>query len=336
MIETIFVLIGTFVGAGFASGKEIFNFFTIYGYYGVFSIIFFSILLFLLVYKCLRIKTTFNFHNYNEFIFYLENKYKFFNHKFFLILINIFLASSFYIMVNATASLFSYQFNVTNFLSVLVCISICYIILEKNNITFICKINTILMPILILFIIFLCLLNINFSSINDFYINNNFNFFISIFSGLLYFSYNSLLLIPIIFNLKIINKKITTIKVAFIFSFIIFLITLLINLLLLNFYHYICYLDLPILYISNTSFKIFSFFYFFIVLSAIFTTMISSGFAFINNLKNIKRNLKLIIFLLFSFLFAIFSFSELINFFYPVFGFLGFLQIFFIFIEKLL
>ena len=46
MFETIFVLIGTFVGAGFASGKEVFNFFTIYSFNGVISIFIFSILLF--------------------------------------------------------------------------------------------------------------------------------------------------------------------------------------------------------------------------------------------------------------------------------------------------
>ena len=333
MLETIFVLIGTFVGAGFASGKEIFNFFTIYGYYGIISIIIFSFLLFCLIYKCLKIKSIFKFNNYNEFIFYLENKYKFFNHKFFLFIINIFLASSFYIMISAYSSLFSYQFSISKGLTISLCVFICFIIFYKKNIRFIYKINSILMPVLILFMVLLCLLNISFNNIDFIYLNNNFNFLIPLFSGFLYFSYNSLLLIPIIFDLKTINGNKFFFKVSFIFTLIIFVITFFTNLLLLSFYNFIYNIELPILYISNSSFKIFSYLYFFVVLSAIFTTMISSGFSFVSNLKSNKRNMKLIIFLFFSFLFCIFSFSDLINLFYPIFGFIGFFQIFFIFKE---
>jgi len=100
------------------------------------------------------------------------------------------------------------------------------------------------------------------------------------------------------------------------------------------FYNLIYNLELPILYISNSSIKIFSFLYFFIILSAIFTTMISSGYSFINNFNKNNFNIKLIIFLLFSFIFCIFSFSDLINFFYPLFGVIGFIQIFLILINK--
>ena len=340
MFKIIFVLIGTFFGAGFASGKEVFNFFTIFSYNGLISILIFSLLLFLLIYKCLNIKTKFKIQNYNEFIFYLEKKYKLFNHNFFLLIINVFLASSFYIMTNALSALFNYQFNISKIIIIFCTIFISYIIFYKNNINFIYIINSILMPVLILFIISLCSFNINFNNINTNLnlINNNSNLFISIFMGLLYFSYNSLLLIPIIFDLKMYGKN-NNLKISFIFSLIIFLITFLINLLLLSFYNFIYNLELPILYISNSSIKIFSYFYFFIILSAIFTTMISSGYSFICNFNN-KQNsnnkfkIKLIVFLLFSFIFCFFSFSNLINFFYPIFGLIGFIQIFLILINK--
>ncbi len=35
MLNAVFVIIGTIIGAGFASGKEIFTFFNIYGGYGI-------------------------------------------------------------------------------------------------------------------------------------------------------------------------------------------------------------------------------------------------------------------------------------------------------------
>lgn len=331
MLKIIFVLIGTFVGAGFASGKEIFNFFTCYSYYSIISIIIFSFFIFLLIFKCLNIKSNLKINSYSEFIFYLEKKYKLFNYKFFLFIINIYLASSFYIMIIALTSLFNYQFNIAKFTTIAITIFICFFIFYKKNINFIYTINSILMPILIIFIFFLCLLNTNFNNIN-FNISNNINFFIAIFMGLLYFSYNSLLLIPIIFDLKITPKN--NLAISFIFSIIIFFIVFFINLLLLCFYNLVCNLELPILYITNSCTKIFSFFYFFIFLSAIFTTMISSGYSFINNFNKNNFILKLFLFLIFAFIFSEFSFSSLINFFYPFFGLIGFIQIFLIFIDN--
>ena len=333
MFKIIFVLIGTFVGAGFASGKEVFNFFTIYSFNGIISIFIFSFLLFLLINKCLTIKTKLQINSYNEFILYLEKKYKFFNHRFFLFIINIFLASSFYIMIAALSSLFDYQFNIAKFFTITWSIFICFFIFYKKNIKFIYIINSILMPILILFITSLCLFNTNLNNINLTEINNSSNIFTAIFMGLLYLSYNSLLLIPIIFDLKI-NEKNNNFILSLIFSLIILLLTFLINLLLLSFYNLIYTLELPILYISNSSFKIFSFIYFFVILSAIFTTMISSGYSFVSNFNKNNFKIKLIIFLLFSFIFCVFSFSSLINFFYPLFGFLGLIQIFLILSDR--
>lgn len=331
MFNIIFILIGTFIGAGFASGKEIFNFFTIYSFNGFFSIFIFSTLLFVLIYKCLNIKTNLKINSYNDFILYLEKKYKFFNHKFFLLIINIFLASSFYIMIAALSSLFNYQFDIAKFITILWTVFICYIIFYNKNINFLCVINSVLMPFLILFVFLLCTINTNLNNIN--FYNDYSNIGIAVFMGLLYFSYNSLLLIPIVFDLKI-TKKNTNLKISLIFSIIILLITFLINLLLSSYYNLVLKLELPILFIANSSLKIFSYFYFFIILSAILTTMISSGYSFVSNFNKYNYKIKLIIFLLFSFVFCVFSFSDLINFCYPLFGLLGFVQIFLILFDK--
>lgn len=334
MFKIIFVLIGTFVGAGFASGKEIFNFFTCYSYHGIISIFIFSILLFLLIFKCFNMKINLKLNSYQDFLCYFEKKYKFFNRKFFLLIINIFLASSFYIMISALSSLFQCQFNIAKLITISGTIFICFFIFYKKNINFIYIINSILMPILILFIIFLCLFNFDINNINYQQLTGSFIFIYSIFMGLLYFSYNSLLLIPIIFDLKIDTNKMVNFKISIIYSLLILGLMLLLNLLLLSFSSFVQNIELPILYIANSSLKIFSFFYFFIFLSAIFTTMISSGYSFISNFRKNNFKMKLILFLLFSFIFCFFSFSSLINFFYPLFGLIGFIQIFLILFNK--
>lgn len=333
MLKVIFVLIGTFVGAGFASGKEIFNFFTLYQECSFFSIFLFTILLFLCIYKCFTIKSTFGLTSYQDFLEHLEEKHVLFKHHFFLWIIRIFLASSFYMMVSALSTLFLCQFHLAKWMTILACVLLCYPILFQKNIHFIYMINSILMPVLILFVFALCLKNIHFQNINFPTFMHGSQFFKSIVMGLLYFSYNSLLLIPIIFDLKFkhpFHQKINF-QIAFWYAFIIFIMTFLLNTLLLGFYHAIDKIELPVLFISTKSGGLFPYFYFLVILSSIFTTMISSGYAFISNFHQNHFRFKLILFLLLSLIFSSFSFSSLINFFYPLFGWIGILQIFLIF-----
>ena len=180
------------------------------------------------------------------------------------------------------------------------------------------------MPILIIFLIYLSIKNINIQRINLIY--NNY-LIKSFFSGLLYFSYNSLLIIPILFKLKLKNKK-QNLWLSILFSLIIFILSIFINLLLLSYFEFIKNIDLPILAICNFKNSIYSYCYFFIILSAIFSTLFSSGYSFISNINKKNKRITLILFLSFSCIFQIFSFSNLINTLYPFFGLLGLIQIF--------
>ena len=55
IFKTVFVIIGTLIGAGFASGQEIYIFFYQYGINGILGITISSILLGYVVYKVLYI-----------------------------------------------------------------------------------------------------------------------------------------------------------------------------------------------------------------------------------------------------------------------------------------
>ena len=54
-LKVIFVIIGTLIGAGFASGKEIYTFFFSHGEKGIISIIISSILIGIIIYDVLQI-----------------------------------------------------------------------------------------------------------------------------------------------------------------------------------------------------------------------------------------------------------------------------------------
>ena len=302
-------------------GNEIFNFFTIFNFNGFLSIFIFSFLMFFSVFKILNIRLKYNINNYSDFIAFLDDKFNFFN-------FNLFLCITFYIMLVGFSTLFNYQFGIYKIIPTLIIIIICYNIFKNNNLKFIYIINTILIPILIVFLTFLCLTNIKFNPINIYYNYNK--IFNAIIKEILYLS---LILFTILFTVKIKNNK-NNFLLSLFFSSIILLLTFLLNMLLLSFFENIKNLELPILAICNLKNKWYTFFYFFIVQSAILTTMFSAGFSFINNIKLKNKKNTLIIFLLFSFVFIIFSFSSLINFLYPFFGLLGLSQIFLILLNK--
>lgn len=324
MFNSLFILIGTFIGAGFASGKEIFSFFTINGLSGIISIFIINFLMFFIFYKILNIRFKYNLDNYSNFLELLNSRHTLFNNRIFLFIINVFLAATFYIMLVALCTLFNFQFGISKKIINLIIIFLCYNIFNKNNLNFIYFFNNLLMPFLIVSLIYISINNINLNLIN---FNYDISLIKAIISGLLYFSYNSLIIIPILFKIKIKSKK-NNLFLSFLFTFIIFILSNLINLLLLSNYNFIKDIDLPILAICKNKNDFYSYTYFFIILSAILSTLFSSGFSFITNINKKNKRTTLIIFLSFSFVFEFISFSNLINTLYPFFGLLGLVQIF--------
>ena len=90
---------------------------------------------------------------------------------------------------------------------------------------------------------------------------------------------------------------------------------------------------MPIIYVINKKFKFISKIYGIAIIIAIFTTAISVGISFLNNIcKDRKKFSKLTVVLcVSSVLVSQISFSKLVEILFPVFGYLGLVQIYFIF-----
>ena len=91
-------------------------------------------------------------------------------------------------------------------------------------------------------------------------------------------------------------------------------------------------IEIPIVYIASTLGNFGKYIYGICVLIAIFTTAVSSGYGF---LKNVTNSQKMYLYLSFaicilSIIFSQISFSGLISTLYPIFGYLGILQIIFL------
>ena len=63
-----FVIIGTIIGAGFASGQEIYTFFNKHGFNGLIGICISILLMSYIIYKTFKIVLGNNINNYEEFI----------------------------------------------------------------------------------------------------------------------------------------------------------------------------------------------------------------------------------------------------------------------------
>ena len=153
----------------------------------------------------------------------------------------------------------------------------------------------------------------------------------------MYCSYNMILLIPMLISLRKHIKNSQSIKYISIFSgIIIFILSFIIFSLLIKCDVEISNLELPIVYIVRMQLPNFHKMYAFIILSSIFTTAISIGVGLLQNLNKKRFNYPQLVSILCitGLIFSNFGFSNLINIAYPIFGFLGMIQLFLIMKEK--
>lgn len=120
IFKIIFVIIGTLIGAGFASGQEMYTFFFSYGIKGLIGILISSILMGVIIYKTLNIVNKYDISNYRDFINTIINfkfKKKYLNIKnIFILVINIFIIVTFFIMIAGFGAYFNQIWQINKFI----------------------------------------------------------------------------------------------------------------------------------------------------------------------------------------------------------------------------
>lgn len=152
VLKVVFVIIGTLIGAGFASGQEIYTFFFSFGIKGLFGIVISSSIIGLTIYKSFKIIKQNDIKNYKEFLNYLIKSEKI--KEITNIIVNIFIISSFYIMIAGFGAYLQQEFNINTIIGSTILAIFCLAIF-KTNIKGFVKVNEILIPILILVVIFI-------------------------------------------------------------------------------------------------------------------------------------------------------------------------------------
>ena len=335
ILKAVFVIIGALIGAGFASGQEIYIFFYQYGINGIFGIIISSILLGFVTYKVLCICKENEVTNYKSFLEIFIKKEK--QLEIFNMIMNIFILITFYIMIAGFGAYFEQQFGIYSLIGSIILSLICYFVFLKD-VSGLIKVSQYIVPLLIGSLLIIGISVIDSKNILEIshYVTENTNWK-WILDSVLYGSYNTILLIPVLIALRklVSNKKeqgiisiVTTILVI-VLSLIVFFMLTKVDVDIKN-------LEMPAVYVASKISVVFKYIYGFIILSSILTTSISLGTSLLENMAHDKKKHKQYAALICvsAVLVSNIGFSNLVNLLYPIFGYIGLIQIIKISIQK--
>lgn len=230
-------------------------------------------------------------------------------------------------MVAGCGAFFEQQFGLSFWIGSITCSLACYGIFSYKY-KGLETLNSVLVPFIILGILMIgfgkydpnAIISTDYT-IHPGYVNNWF------LSSLIYTSYNSIVLVPIIMAFRkynFSNKKKAILSALTALSFVI--IGVFIYRIINIYYPNILAYELPNVKLASLLGKIQESFYGVVVLTAILTTAVSSGFAFLE-MRDTHYDIKALLICASAVLFAKIGFSELVNTTFPLFGYLGLFQI---------
>lgn len=327
--EIASVYIGTVIGAGFASGQEILQFFINYGYKGILGAIV-STILFMTIGAAVLLKM----HNdkldsYQQLIRPIMGR-SLSNVAEFVILSYLFIGVC--VMVAGSGALFSEQLNMPYNMGIIIMVALT-LATVLYSVEGILKVNKILIPILLFGIISISLIvmlkkNFAFNDINIDVINNK-NW---IQSAVMYVSYNIISAFVVLSSLRsVVKSKKTAIKGGMMGGLGLGTLSIFIIIPILLLFKEVNTLEIPMLGVARYVNKRVVILYSILIWIAMFTTSVSNSFGFLRricDIININFRLSAIVFCIVTIPVAKMGFSKLVNVFYPLFGYLSLILMF--------
>ncbi len=320
-IATVFI--GTIVGAGLASGQEITQFFSTYGYKSFIGILFCCFIYIIIGSIIIKISIKFDLNSYNGLIKLVSPGLL---GQVTDILMSLFLIFGAAIILAGSGALINQYFHVSKWIGLLLMCLLSTLILLKNT-KGLFEINAIIVPSLIIVITTIFILYIFFSkdSISISYIksihNTKSHWFMS---TLLYGGFNILccsgVLVPLSSELK--DQK-CIIWGTILGAIGLTLLSIFINLILLLNMPYILKYEIPLLYISNRFGVIIQVMLIFIIWLEMFSTEVSDIFSVTKTFEekfNIPYKKSVFLIMLLAIPISQIGFVKLISILYPAFG----------------
>lgn len=327
-LKIIFVYIGLIIGAGFASGREICEYFNFCSNSDYGGIIFASLLFSFICYIILKKSAEYSLYNIKDYVCHTFSYSKILQ-KLFLALIFADLAVGLVVMLSSFGEIISARFEITKLSGSIILALLCAAVFIFD-IRGIAAVNIILVPIIILTVIVICLFSI-LSKIyspafnpRDFFMGFDRNILLM---SVFYVSYNTLTAASVLSPLsKTIKSKknilIGSAAAGFIIGLLIFLVWLAVK---LNF-KTLWYESFPLKKLAGAINNNFEDIYSLCLIFSIFTTAVSEGYGILSYFKPdsvIKRGLYSIIIFAALLPLSRLGFSYLVKNLYFVMGALG-------------
>ncbi|MEW9096734.1 MAG: transporter [Clostridiaceae bacterium] len=316
------VFIGTIVGAGLASGQEITQFFSTYGYKSFIGIFICCIIYILSGYIIVDLSIKYRLNSYNELIQLVSPG---FLGKVTDFITTLFLISGSAIILAGSGALIHQYFNLNKWVGIILMSIMAIFVLLKDTKGLI-QINSMIVPSLTIVIITLFILyvffhdNTSFSYVKTLTTHKK-NWF---FSSLLYCSFNVLsasgVMVPLA---KEIPKKRYMFTGIILGAICLTILSLIINLLLMLNMPYIFEYEIPLLYVANRFGKVLQFLLLTIIWFEMFSTEVSNIYSVSKTLEQtFKISYKKGCFLVICIAIPLsqIGFVKLITFLYPAFG----------------
>ncbi len=318
------VYVGTVIGAGFATGKEIVEFFSRFGFIGFLAILVSGYLFIAMGTKIMLVANDIKAKSYEQFNEYLFGKWF---SKFMNILMMLMLLGVTAVMLSGAGAVFEEQLQLPKQIGVLLTIVLGFITMLIGT-KGLFAVNTVVVPIMIIFNVILMLQAITGEGYIERFLmipetSDTWKVIIAPFS---YTAFNlamaQAVLVPIAGELK--DRK--TIQYGgYLGGAFLSLILISIHLTLVSIPNVIHY-EIPMAIVMKTVATGFYMIYVFIIYSEIFTSVIGGVFGLEKQLSNYWRNRELSIFIgifLFIYLLSFFEYGQLLSYLYPLFGYLS-------------
>lgn len=321
------VFIGTIVGAGLASGKEITQFFTTYGYVSFLGIIFTGLFYIFMCSIISKISIKYNLNSYSEVISIVSPNLL---GKIIGIITTFYLLSSASIILAGSGALLHQYFGIPKIIGSLIMAFISALVLQRET-NGLVEINSLIVPSLIIVITTIMIMYILFSgdnlSIENIKALEPIKTNGAIISTILYSGYNILCCCGVIVPLscEIGNRK-TMIKGIIIGSVVLTILCIFINIMLIVNQPYIYQYEIPLLYVANRFGKPIQLMLLFIILAEMFSTEVSDVYSIsktLNKSFRVKYKNAIIAVLTIALPISLIGFSNLISILYPMFGLLS-------------
>ena len=253
------------------------------------------------------------------------------------IIINIFILITFYIMIAGFGGYLAETIEIPQIIGSSILAIMCVIIMSKET-KGIVKVSEIIVPILIVFIVVIGVYTVISTNVaNKIEQMNIINGSSWLVSGVLYASYNTILLISVLISVNNIIDRREVSKASIVITFMIFLLATAVFVSMLKIDVNIKKIEMPVSYVIGTQLPKLKVLYGIVILTSILTTAISLIAGLMQNVKE-KNNKKIWLYLICisSIFISQIGFSALINFLYPIFGYIGIIQILLIAIFSIL